>query len=314
MADLLESVRVEAPVEHDGRHDAGGAPREWTASVNGTGLRVEEAGGGAQAVVFSPALFTNRALFDAPFAALSGDFRCIRYDHRGQGDSGLGARQPSRHLLGTESLYDDAVALLDQLGVDSCHWVGASIGGFVGIRLAARHPDRVRSLVLIGFSARRVSSSDLRQIDLLGWMVRGTHPLGPVGAAVRRRVTEQVMRNMLGTTFMSDPTRAEDREEWRQRFMATIVPEAMPMLREVFGHPGNPPELLTRIQAPTLLISGEDELAVLGEAHNDPQQAQRIIPGARLVTIPGAGHMVLVEQPDAGTAAISSFIRTVSAA
>jgi len=312
MQQLQESIHIEAPVEDDGRPGTQGARREWTASVNGTGLRVEEAGGGAETVVFSPALFTNRGLFDAPFAALSGDYRCIRYDHRGQGDSGLGTHQPSRHLLGTEGLYDDAVALLDQLGVESCHWVGASVGGFVGVRLAARLPERVRSLVLIGFSTRRVSSADLRQVDLLGWMVRASRPLGPVGAAVRRRVTEQVMRNMFGPTFMSDPTRATDREKWRQRFMATIVPEAMPMLREVFGHPGNPPELLTQIQAPTLIIAGEDELAALGEAHNDPQQAQRVIPGARLVTIPGAGHMVLVEQAEAGTTAITTFIRTVS--
>jgi 3-oxoadipate enol-lactonase len=313
MQQVQESIHVEAPVEPGGRPGAEGARREWTASVNGTGLRVEEVGGGAETVVFSPALFTNRALFDAPVAALSGAYRCIRYDHRGQGDSGLGAPQPSRRLLGTEGLYDDAVALLDQLGVERCHWVGASIGGFIGIRLAARHPDRVRSLVLIGFSTRRVPSADLRQIDLLGWMVRASRPLGPVGAAVRRRVTEQVMRNMFGPTFMSDPTRAADREKWRQRFMATIVPEAMPMLREVFGHPGNPPELLTQVQAPTLLISGEDELAGVDEAHNDPLQAQRVISGARLVTIPGAGHMVLVEQPEAGTTAIAAFIRTVSA-
>lgn len=310
MQRLQDPIRV----EQGERPGTQAAKREWTASVNGTGLRVEEAGGGAETVVFSPALFTNRGLFDAPFAVLSGDYRCVRYDHRGQGDSGLGAPQPSRHLLGTEGLYEDAAALLDQLGIESCHWVGASVGGFVGVRLAARHPDRVRSLTLIGFSTRRVPSANLRQIDLLGWMVRASRPLGPVGAAVRRRVTEQVMRNMFGTTFMSDPSRADDREEWRQRFMATIVPEAMPMLREVFGHPGNPPELLTQIQVPTLIIAGEDELAGLDEAHNDPVQAQRVISGARLMTIPGAGHMVLVEQPEAGTAAITEFIRTVSAA
>ncbi len=314
MQQLLDRAGVEPPAEDGRPPDPRGSRREWTAMVNGARLRVEEVGVGPETVVFSPALFTNRGLFDPPIATLARDYRCIRYDHRGQGDSGFGVPQPSRELLGTESLYRDALALLDQLDIGRCHWVGASVGGFVGVRLAARHPDRVRSLVLIGLSTRRVSRADLRQIDLLGWMVRASHPLGPVGAAVRRRVAEQVMRNMFGATFMADPARQRDREQWRQRFLAQVVPEAMPMLREVFGHPGNPPELLARIQAPTLLISGEDELAGLDEAHNDPLQAQRVIPGARLVTITGAGHMVLVEQPEAGTAAIAEFIRAASAA
>ena len=288
--------------------------REWTASVNGTGLRVEEVGSGTQAVVFSPNPFTNRGLFDAPFAALSSDYRCLRYDHRGQGDSGFDAPQPSPDLLGTEGLYDDAVALLDQLGVDRCHWVGSSIGGFVGVRVAARHPDRVRSLVLLGFSTQRLSRADMRQVGLLAGVVRASRLLGPVGTAVRQRVTKQVMRNMFGTTFMSDPARAEDRETWRQRFKSQLVPEAVPMLREVFGHPGNPPELLTQVQAPTLIMAGEDELAGTYSTRNDVLEAQRVIPDARLVTVPGAGHMVLVEQPDAGTAAITEFIRGVDAA
>ena len=89
--------------------------REWTASVNGIRLRVEEVGSGKQTVVFAPNPFTNRGLFDAPVAVLSRDYRCLKYDHRGQGDSGFGASQPSPDLLGTEGLYEDAVALLDQL-------------------------------------------------------------------------------------------------------------------------------------------------------------------------------------------------------
>jgi 3-oxoadipate enol-lactonase len=284
--------------------------RVWTASVNGTGLRVEEVGSGTQTVVFSNALFTNRALFEAPVAALSDDYRCIRYDHRGQGDSGLGAPQPSPGLLGTEGLYDDAVALLDQLGIDSCHWVGASVGGFVGVRLAARHPDRVRSLTLIGFSRGPVSRAARWYLNMilsttLG-MVRLARRLGPVGNAMLRRVCQQVMRNMFGTTFMSDPERSVERELWQERFMAQLVPEAGPMLRQVFEH-HNPPELLAGVQVPTLIVVGEEEVG--GTA--DAQEAQRIIPDARLVTIERAGHMVLVEQPGAGTTAITEFIRAV---
>lgn len=283
------------------------AGREWTASVNGTGLRVEEVGAGDETVVFSPALFTNRGMFETPVAALSDDYRCIRYDHRGQGDSGFGARQPSRRLLGTEGLYDDAVALLNQLHVDSCHWVGASIGGFVGMRLAARQPDRVRSLVLIGPSLRPLSRADVLQVDLMGLAVRASHSLGPVGTVVRRRINEQVMRNMFGATFVSDPARADVREIWRQRFFAQLVPEAVPMMREVFGFPENPPEMLARIQAPTLILFGEDDPGGVEEA----RQAQEAIPDARLVTVPGAGHMVLVEQPNVGTTAITEFIRAI---
>ena len=283
--------------------------REWTVSVNGTTLRVEEVGSGEQTVVFSPNPFINRALYDAPFAALSGDYRCLRYDHRGQGDSGFGAPQPSPDLLGTEGLYDDAVALLDQLGVDNCHWVGSSIGGFVGARLAARHPDRVRSLVLLGFSTERATRADMGQVNMMLGMLRASRFMGPAGNAMLRRVCEQAMRNMFGVTFMSDPTRADDRELWRQRFMAVLVPEAVPMLRQVFGHPGTSPELLAQIEAPTLIIVGEEEYGGTDEA----RQAQRDIPDARLVTVPGAGHMVLVEQPEVGTAAITEFIREVDA-
>ena len=288
--------------------------REWTASVNGIGLRVEQVGSGKEVVVFSPNPFTNRRLFDAPVAALNRDYRCLRYDHRGQGDSGFGVPQASPGLLGTEGLYGDAIALLDHLGVDNCHWVGSSIGGFVGARLAARHPDRVRSLVLLGFSTQRLSRADLLQVNMMLGMVRLGRPLGPVGNMMLLRVCEQVMRNMFGVTFMSDPTRADDRELWRQRFMALLVPEAAPMIREVFGHPGTSEELLAQIQAPTLIVAGEDELAGEPRFHEELQQAQRAIPDARLVTVPGAGHMVLIEQPAAGTTAITKFIREVDAA
>jgi pimeloyl-ACP methyl ester carboxylesterase len=288
-------------VEHGGR--------TWTASVNGTGLRVEEVGAGAETVVFSPALFTNRELFDAPVAALCGDHRCIRYDHRGQGDSGFGAPQPARHLLGVEGLYEDAVALLDQLQVESCHWVGVSIGAMVGMRVAARHPDRVRSLTVIGVSVRPLTRLEILPFDVSVALIRATSPLGPVGPTVRRQVAGLSMRMMFGSTFMSDPTRGADRQYWQGRWAAQLVPEGLPAFREVFGFPGNPVEMLARIQAPTLVVYGAEDPGAEVEA----VKAQQAIAGAQLLAIPGAGHMIFVEQPDVGTAAITEFIRGVEA-
>jgi pimeloyl-ACP methyl ester carboxylesterase len=215
-------------------------------------------------------------------------------------------------LLGTEGLYDDAVVLLGQLGIDRCHWVGSSIGDFDGVRVAARHPNLVRSLVLIGFSTRRLSRADLRQVNMMIGMVRASRLLGPVGTALLRRVTERAMCNMFGTTFMSDPARADDRERWRQRFTALLVPRRHRWSATCFGHPGTQPELIARIEAPTLIITGEGEPD--GRLLDDCLEAQRVIPDARLMTVPGAGHMVLVERPDAGTTAITEFIRGVDAA
>lgn len=287
-----------------------GARREFTAAVNGTELRVEEVGVGAETVVLAPPLFTGRRVFEAPVASLRGDHRCISYDHRGQGDSGFGVRQPSRHLLGTEGLYADAIALLDHLEVQRCHWVGASIGGMVGMRVAARHPDRVRSLILIGPAVGPMPRSSLVQVDLMGAMVRATRPLGSIGRAAKRRVVDQVMHNMFGPSFMSDPAREAERSRWREDFASQLVPDAVPMLREVFRFPANGPELLGRIQAPTLVLVGEEEKG----GTEDAATVQRAIPGAHLQTIPAAGHMVLVEQPHVGTAAITGFIRGVEAA
>lgn len=285
-------------------------PQKRMLSVNGTNLMVEVTGAGAETVVFSPALFANQEMFDPLVAELGGDHRCVRYDHRGQGESGFGARQPSRRLLGVQGLYDDGVALLDQLGVEACHWVGASIGGFVGIRLAVRHPERVRSLVLIGPSTRRPSRVDLLPIDVMGLALRASSAMGQLGSAVRRRITEQVMINWFSAAFLTDPARTDEREAWRQRFAAQLVPEGVPMHRAVCGHPGNPAGLLAQVRAPTLVVVGEDERLVPGDA----AEASQAIPGARLVSIPDAGHVVLIEQPEVGTAVIAEFLRTVEAA
>lgn len=291
--------------------DTVSAEREWTARVNGTGLRVGEVGAGAETVVFSPALFTNRGMFDPLVNALKTDHRCIRYDHRGQGDSGFGTRQPAS-LLSTEGLYADAVALLDELQVESCHWVGASIGGFVGMRLAARRPERIRSLVLIGPAMHPLSAADRRQINVLGTMIRIIGVLGQYGVGMRRKVADRVMRNMFGATFTADPVRAETREFWRQQYAAQLVPKAVPMARAVFGFPENTPEMLGQIAAPTLLVVGDNPPAGVAPAaaNVEDREIQQAIPGSRLVIIPGAGHMVLVEEPDAATAAITEFIRS----
>lgn len=101
--------------------------------------------------------------------------------------------------------------------------------------------------------------------------------------AVRRRLTERTIRNMFGAAFMSDPGRADDGQRWRQRYFARLVPKAVPVIREVFGHPGTSPELLAKIQAPTLLLVGDNPAAGVDPAvaAEEDREVQQAIPGSR---------------------------------
>src|SRR6478609_2640126 len=115
--------------------------------VDGVELHYDERGKGAP-VVFSHGLLWSGAMFDAQVAALSSRFRCIAYDHRGQGRS---ATSPMPYDM--ERLTDDAVRLIAKLDAAPCHFVGLSMGGFVGMRIAARRPELLRSLTLIETAA-----------------------------------------------------------------------------------------------------------------------------------------------------------------
>ena len=123
-----------------------------TIEVNGTTVNyVDEGPRDAPALLFSQSMFFDHRMFAAQAAAFSDRYRIVRYDLRGQGDS---QRHP-RELLDMDTQTEDAVALIDALGLRDVTFVGNSMGGFIGLRLAARHGDRIRSAVVMGTRGRR---------------------------------------------------------------------------------------------------------------------------------------------------------------
>jgi pimeloyl-ACP methyl ester carboxylesterase len=116
--------------------------------VNGVELHYEERGRGVP-LVFSHGLLWSGRMFDAQVEALSSRYRCITFDHRGQGQSPRSPTVP----YSMDELAVDAAALLESLGATPCHFVGLSMGGFVGLRLAIERPQLLRSLTLIESAA-----------------------------------------------------------------------------------------------------------------------------------------------------------------
>jgi pimeloyl-ACP methyl ester carboxylesterase len=117
------------------------------ADISGLPVRYEDSGGDGPAVLFSHGFLMDHTMFDPQVEALEPDYRCIRWDERGFGST------PAPAPFTYWDSAEDAIELLDHLGVDRAVLVGMSQGGFLSLRAALARPERVRGLVLIDSAA-----------------------------------------------------------------------------------------------------------------------------------------------------------------
>ena len=117
-------------------------------TVNGVSLNYQEQGKGEETILFVHGLLFNHHMFDAQVDAFKSNYRCIAFDLRGQGES-----EVTRKGYDMGNLTRDTVALIKALDCGPCHFVGLSMGGFIGMRLAISHPKLLRSLSLLATSA-----------------------------------------------------------------------------------------------------------------------------------------------------------------
>jgi 3-oxoadipate enol-lactonase len=256
--------------------------------VNGAALYYEDTGGTGTPIVFSHGLLWNSSLFAPQIAVLKQRYRCIAYDHRGQGRS---ADDPA-DAISMATLTDDAAALIEALGLGPVHFCGLSLGGIVAMRLAVGRPDLVRSLVLLDTTAD--PEPNKLKYKILNVIVR----LFGVQA-----VAKAIMPALHGKTALADPARADERLEWQARLSANRR-SIWRAVNGVLARESIYPEL-GKIAAPTLVAVGEEDVGT------PPAMSQRIaqaISGAKFRIIPQAGHGSTLEQPEAVTAAIAEFL------
>jgi pimeloyl-ACP methyl ester carboxylesterase len=259
--------------------------------VNGTDLFYEDTGPGStgETIVFSHGLLFSTLMWEAQMRHFRDRYRCIAYDHRGQGRSA----ESTLFSIGMEIVYDDALGVLDKLVEGPVHFVGLSMGGFVGMRIAARHPGRLRSLALFESSAEPEPTENIPKYTMLAWVAR---------AFGIRLVADRVEPILFGKTFRTDPARAGERRFWRERLIENrrTIHRAV---RGVTDRLGIIDEIGS-ITVPTLIAVGDEDVATV------PAKAERIhqgIPGSRFATIPGAGHSSSIEQPQRVNALLEEF-------
>jgi len=264
-----------------------------TLRINGTELFYEEHGTGQQTVFLAHGLVLSGRMYHHQVMALRHRFRCITMDFRGQGRSAVADVGYDMNTLAR-----DVAMLLRRLDAAPCHYVGLSMGGFVGMRLALREPDLLRSLTLINTGADADSISDRFRSVLMSTMVR---------LFGLRSVAGRAMRLLFGRDFNRNPDRAEERRIWHRELLANnrtgIVRAATGVRRrERFL------DEIEQIELPTLIIAGEDDRA-LPPVHS--QRMHERIAGSQLITLPGVGHNCCLEAPQLVNEQLAKFFDSV---
>jgi pimeloyl-ACP methyl ester carboxylesterase len=224
---------------------------------------------------------------------LSAEHRTVNVDLRGHGASG-----PAEEPFTLYDLVDDALAVLDDQGIESAVWAGLSIGGMIGLRAALQAPERVRALALVDTDAGVENGFNRFKYRLLGWIARN------LGLSLLRR---PVAKQMFGATTLR--TRRDLVALWTDLFLAAHVPSALRTLDALLARDDLRPRL-PEITVPALVLVGEEDFSL------PPVRSRALaaaLPDASLVEVPAAGHLSAVEQPEVVTTALRDFLRRVTA-
>ena len=184
-------------------------------------------------------------------------------------------------------------------GCAPCRFLGLSMGGFIGLRLATRRPELLRSLILLETSADPEPSEHAAKYRQLAFVARW------FGLGL---VVDRVMPVMFGRTFLSDPVRAGERREWRDRMSGNHRLGITRATTGVITRNGIASEI-DSIRVPTLILVGDEDVAV-PPVHS--QHLHEHLTGSRLEIIPRAGHTSTVEEPTAVNVALANFLGSLS--
>lgn len=260
-------------------------------SLNNVNYYYEQHGNGPETIVLAHGLLWSGIMFHKQVAHLKDTYRVITYDHRGQGQTEI-----TDTGYDMDTLYKDAVALIEKLVGEPVIFGGLSMGGFVGMRLAARRPDLIKKLILMETTAESEPKENQPKYRFLNTIVKwfGVAP-----------VVNPVLKIMFGQKFLKDPKRAEERKFWVSQLKKNRPQGITKAVNGVIERHGVADEIC-QIVCPTLILVGSQDTATV------PAKSERIhalIKDSRLVIIEGGGHTASVEEPDAYNREIAAFLR-----
>lgn len=260
-----------------------------TAQINGIPIRYEDSGGDGPVILFSHGFLMDHTMFDAQVERFAPDYRCIAWDERGFGDT------PAPDHFTYWDSADDAAALLDHLGVDQAVWVGMSQGGFLSLRGALAHPEKVTAVVLIDSDA----AVDPPEV------LEGYRGMMATFEGDDTEALEGVLQIVAGLILGTEELSAEWIPKWRARQgeHSLVIPGETLLSRDDIS------DRLSEIECPVFLIHGTDDQSI---PLDHAKAVAAALPNAKgLVEVEGAAHAPNMSHPDIVNDAMAEFLSTL---
>jgi pimeloyl-ACP methyl ester carboxylesterase len=252
--------------------------------VSGVRVPYDDSGGGGPALVLAHGFLMDRTMFDPQVAALRSRCRVITWDQRGHGEAD-DASGPYTYW----DLAEDLAGLMDHLGLERAVVGGMSQGGFISLRFALRHPDRVAGLVLIDSQAGLELEEKRTEYDLMRSVWDEDGP-------------SELMGGMVAAIILG---RYEQSPAWVERWLARY-PHGLGHIYSTLMDRDDVTDRLGEITAPALVLHGDEDVAIPMER---AEAMAAGLPGSKgVVVVPGGSHASNLTNPEAVNSSIADFM------
>lgn len=253
-------------------------------SVNNINLFVKDEGKGEPVLIFLHFWGGSSSTWNGVTSILKDKFRCVSYDHRGWGKSD---KPESGYSI--SELAKDTLVLINKLSLQNYILAGHSMGGKIAQHIAAQKPAGLQKLILVAPSP---AVPTVMPKEMHEEMINAYTSLEKINATIDHVFKADDLSPEIRAQVVNDiqSNNESSRLGW----------PAFALLEDVS-------EGVSDINVPTLIIAAEND--IVDPPERLEQEVRSKIPGARMVVIPGAGHLLMLQYPAKVAGYIDSFLQ-----